>query len=91
MENRELAEASRADGVLRSTRGGEVGIEVGGGGRAVVGSSSTDRFFIEAVLAALLLDDEPTGERVQGTGNFHIYEPPFERTNEKGDLFGAVS
>jgi hypothetical protein len=52
-----------------------------------------DTSLTEAVLAALLCgDDEPAGERVQGTGNFHPCQSlPFVRTNEKGDLLCAVS
>lgn len=85
VENRE---GSRVEGVLRSTRDGEVGMEVGGGGRAVVGSSSMDRSLAEAVLAALLWN----GERVQRTGNFQTFKLlTFDRTNEKGDFLCVVS
>lgn len=80
IEKQEPDEASRAEGVLRSTRGGMVGIDVGGGGRAVVGSSSTDRRFGKATFA---------GERGHGIGKFQ--SRPIGFTNEKGDFFCAVS
>jgi hypothetical protein len=85
-------EPVEAEGVVRSTSGGDVGIEVGGGGRAVVGRSSKDKSLGKAVLAALLWNEDAAGERDQGMGNFQTSKLlGFVRTNEKGDFLCVVS